>query len=256
MFDPFQIYRREKKDTHKGQIIRKKPVDQLGPISAGQLPLIEQYAKALGYKLYPITFQPPPQGFPRTYLYREWAGWSDSLIGFPTTITFQHVARIFNGTPIKNLPDPGYVYKIEYFHVRGIITLFYGGHSYEAPMEFLWGSPHLTIVNNYFPGGTSALSSIQNPTQLYVVYLDSSNNSYSTVVHNYESTMSLSGAIDYRDWEYHGAEAETYYNYFKDNASALSEEPFFMFKMADNSTNTARYVKYVAYVEVGIREVQ
>ena len=51
MFDPYRVYERKQKKTHKGQIIQKKPVALFGSVSRDDFGTISSYADALGYSL-------------------------------------------------------------------------------------------------------------------------------------------------------------------------------------------------------------
>ena len=46
MFDPFNIFNRKEHKTHKGQVIQKKPVNHMGPVSQDDYGIIKEYAEA------------------------------------------------------------------------------------------------------------------------------------------------------------------------------------------------------------------
>lgn len=61
MFDPFNIFNRKEHKTHKGQVIQKKPVNHMGPVSQDDYGIIKEYAEALGYRLIKKYIDPFPK---------------------------------------------------------------------------------------------------------------------------------------------------------------------------------------------------
>ena len=53
LFDPYNLYQRKYKKTHKGQIIRQKPTNYQPPIVESEIPRSRLVLKSFGYSIYP-----------------------------------------------------------------------------------------------------------------------------------------------------------------------------------------------------------
>lgn len=127
MFDPFGIYQREKKKTSKGQILRKKPVSLEGSVSSKDLPMIERYAEALGYKLFPLNYrppQPPPPAIVGSVFYEINFGNSLRAYYSNASKSLYDVRRLMYGTEdILNIPDE-FAQRIKRFTIFMTINSF------------------------------------------------------------------------------------------------------------------------------------